>query len=276
MTHDRDLDRVLDRWMDDGPTVVADRVIATAITDVHTTRQRGARWASLKELFMTTKLAMTAMAVIAIAALGIAVYQFVLGGGPGNVGDDAPPTPTPRAFEDASGALEPGTYATSIGSVEITYTVPAGWNREPATPELAGPIADEIGGLSFWIVTDLFADPCRFDQGNLEPPPGPSVDELANALVAQPGVDAEPPSDVVVDGFAGTYVEYTTPATGCPQFGPWETPNGAVLFPSTDARYWILDVDGTRLVMLAYVWVDATQEGRAELQAIIDSVEITP
>ena len=50
MTHDRDLDRVLDRWMDDGPTVVADRVIATAITDVHTTRQRGARWASPKEI----------------------------------------------------------------------------------------------------------------------------------------------------------------------------------------------------------------------------------
>ena len=88
---------------------------------------------------MTTKPAMTAMAVIAIAALGIAVYQFVLGGGPGNVGDDAPPTPRPRAFEDASGALEPGTYATSIDSVEIAYTVPAGWNREPAPPELAGP-----------------------------------------------------------------------------------------------------------------------------------------
>ena len=48
MTHDRDLDRVLDRWMDDGPTIVADRVIATAMTDVHTTRLRGARWALLK------------------------------------------------------------------------------------------------------------------------------------------------------------------------------------------------------------------------------------
>jgi hypothetical protein len=35
-THDRDLDRVLDRWMDEGPTAVADRVIATAMTDVHT------------------------------------------------------------------------------------------------------------------------------------------------------------------------------------------------------------------------------------------------
>jgi hypothetical protein len=276
MTHERDLDRVLDRWMDDGPTVVADRVIATAMTDVHTTRQRGARWARLKELFMTMKPAATLVAVTLIAVLGIAVYQFILGGGPRNIGDDPPPTPTPRAFEDASGELEPGTYASSIDSVEITYTVPAGWTNDPAAPELAGPYAGETGGLSFWIVTDLFADPCRFDQGTLDPPPGPSIDDLANALVAQPGVDAAPPSDIVVDGFAGTYVEYTTPATGCDAFGPWQTPNGVVLFPSTDVRYWILDVDGTRLVMLAYLWDDATEEGRAELQAIIDSVEITP
>ena len=28
MTTERDLDRTLDRWMDDGPTIVADRVIA--------------------------------------------------------------------------------------------------------------------------------------------------------------------------------------------------------------------------------------------------------
>src|SRR5918992_1030007 len=53
MTHDRDLDRMLARWMDDGPTAVADRVVDAALTDVHTTRQRGARWATLKELFMT-------------------------------------------------------------------------------------------------------------------------------------------------------------------------------------------------------------------------------
>ena len=225
---------------------------------------------------MTMKPAATLVAVTLVAVLGIAVYQFVLGGGPSNIGDDPSPTPTPRAFEDASGALEPGTYVSSIDSVEITYTVPAGWNRDPTALELAGPIADEIGGLSFWIVTDLFADPCRFEQGALDPPPGPSVDDLANALVEQPGVDAEPPSDIVVDGFAGKYVEYTTPATGCEQFGPWQTPTGAVLFPSTEARYWVLDVDGTRLVMLAYVWDVATQQGRAELQAIIDSVQITP
>jgi hypothetical protein len=275
MTHDRDLDHVLDRWMDEGPTSVADRVIATAMTDVHTTRQRGARVALLKELFMTMKPAATLVAVTLIAVLGIAAYQFFWAGGPSNIGDSQP-TPTPRAFEDASGALDPGTYVSSVGSVEITFTVPAGWNNEPTSPELAGPHGED-GGLSFWIVTDLFADPCRFSQGTLDPRPGPSVDDLANALVEQPGIDAESPSDIVVDGFAGKYVEYTTPATGCPDgFGPWETPNGTVMFPSTDARYWVLDVDGTRLVILAYLWEEATSQGRAELQAIIDSVEITP
>jgi hypothetical protein len=81
MTHDRDLDRVLDRWMDDGPTVVADRVIATAMTDVHTTRQRGARWALLKELFMTMKPAATILGIAAVAIVALAAYQVLAGGG---------------------------------------------------------------------------------------------------------------------------------------------------------------------------------------------------
>jgi hypothetical protein len=215
------------------------------------------------------------VAAVAIGAVLFGAYAFGFGS---NIGGelDPEPTPTPRAFEEASGALEPGTYVSSINSVEMTYTVPAGWNREPTAPELRGPIADEIGGLSFWTVSNLFADPCRFSEGTLDPPPGASVDDLANALAEQPGIDAASPSDVVVNGFTGKYVEYTTPATGCAQFAAWQTPNGLVLSPSTDARYWILDVDGTRLVMLAYVWDVATQQGRAQLQGIIDSVEITP
>jgi hypothetical protein len=80
MTTERDLDRSLERWMDDGPTVVADRVIAAAMTDVHTTRQRGARWALLKELFMTMKPAATIGAIAIVAVLGIAAYQVFLGG----------------------------------------------------------------------------------------------------------------------------------------------------------------------------------------------------
>ena len=80
MTTERDLDRTLDRWMDDGPTALADRVIAAAMTDVHTTRQRGARWAPLKELFMTMRPAATIAGIAAAIVVGIAAYQYVWGG----------------------------------------------------------------------------------------------------------------------------------------------------------------------------------------------------
>src|SRR5687767_11234303 len=83
MTHDRDLDRMLARWMDDGPTAIADRVVDAALTDVHTTRQRGARWAPLRELFMTMKPAAMIGAIAIIAVLGISAYQLFLGGGAG-------------------------------------------------------------------------------------------------------------------------------------------------------------------------------------------------
>jgi hypothetical protein len=81
MTHERDLDNVLDRWMDDGPTAVADRVIAAAMTDVHTTRQRGARLALLKELFMTMKPAMPVLGIAAAAVVAVVAFQVLAGGG---------------------------------------------------------------------------------------------------------------------------------------------------------------------------------------------------
>jgi hypothetical protein len=113
MTHDRDLDRVLDRWMDDGPTVVADRVIATAMTDVHTTRQRGARWVLLKELFMTMKPAMTVLGVAAVAIVAIAAFQIVSGGGVGAprviTADDLPAIVLP-ADDGPDGMQHDNTY----------------------------------------------------------------------------------------------------------------------------------------------------------------------
>ena len=66
MSHSRDTDRILDEWMGDGPGVVADHVIAGAMTEIQTTRQRGARWAPLKELFMTWK---HAAVVVGLAAV---------------------------------------------------------------------------------------------------------------------------------------------------------------------------------------------------------------
>lgn len=280
MTRDDAFIGLLEGYLDDyeGTTPLPESVRDSVREQILTTKQIGPLPGPMRYLSMITLPAPARYGAVAALAIGAVLLGAYALGPRGNIGGapDPEPTPTPRPFEDASGSLEPGRYVSTIDSIEISYTVPAGWNREPTAPELMGPLADEIGGLSFWTVSNVFADPCRFSEGTLEPPPGASVDDLANALAEQPGIDADPPSDVVVDGFAGKYVEYATPATGCEQFGPWPTPNGLVLFPSTDARYWILDVDGSRLVMLAYVWDVATQEGRAALQRIIDSVEITP
>jgi hypothetical protein len=280
MTRDDAFIGFLEGYLDDyeGSTPLPESVRDAVRDQIVTTKQIRPLPGPMRYLSMITLPAAArygAVAALAIGAVLVGAYAL----GPRNTTGgtaDPEPTPTPRPFEDASGSLEPGRYVSLIDQIEISYTVPAGWNREPAGPELRGPLADDIGGLSFWTVSNVFADPCRFSGGTLAPPVGASVDDLAKALAEHPGIDAVPPSDVVVDGFAGKYVEYTTPATDCDQFGPWPTPNGLVLFPSTDARYWILDVDGTRLVMLAFVWDVATQEGRAALQGIIDSVEITP
>ena len=89
MSKQRNVDRMLDRWMDDGPTVVADRVIAAAMTDVHTTRQIGAPWAPLKEFFMTMKPAATLLALAIVGAVGVAAYQLIWAGG--NLGGPSEP-----------------------------------------------------------------------------------------------------------------------------------------------------------------------------------------
>ena len=280
MTRDDAFIGLLEGYLDDyeGTTPLPESVRDALREQIVTTKQIRPLPGPMRYLSMITLPAPArygAVAALAIAAVLIGAYAL---GPRGNIGGTPvpEPTPTPRPFADASGSLEPGRYVSTIDSIEISYTVPAGWKREPSGPELMGPISDEIGGLSFWTVSNVFADPCQFELGTLQPPPGASVDDLADALAGQPGIDPAPASEVVVDGFAGKYIEYVTPATGCDAFGPWPTPNGLVLFPSTEARYWILDVDGTRLVMLAYVWDVATQEGRDALQGIIDSVEITP
>lgn len=280
MTRDDAFIGLLEGYLDDyeGSTPLPESVRDAVREQIVTTKQIRPLPGPMRYLSMINLPAPARYGAVTALAIGVVllgVYTLAPRSDFGGTGDPQP-TPTPRPFEDASGSLEPGRYVSSIESVEISYTVPAGWKREPSGPELMGPIADEIGGLSFWTVSNLFADPCQFELGTLGTQPGPTVDDLADALANQPGIDPASASDVAVDGFAGKYIEYTTPATGCDAFGPWPTPNGLVLFPNTEARYWILDVDGTRLVMLAYVWDVATQEGRAALQGIIDSVEITP
>ena len=100
----------------------------------------------------------------------------------------------------------------------------------------------------------------------LDPPVGPTVDDLATALTSfGPFEVSSPPRDVTVSGYQGTYLELTIPSdvsstffSACEEseLRSWAAPlNGGEPFSGYEAEagmheeFWIVDVDGTRLVI---------------------------
>jgi hypothetical protein len=70
--NDRDLDRLLDAWMDLGPTAAPDRVADAARLEARSTRQRRAWWPARRYLVMNSPIR------IALAAAGVVAAVFVV------------------------------------------------------------------------------------------------------------------------------------------------------------------------------------------------------
>jgi hypothetical protein len=183
--------------------------------------------------------------------------------------------------------LEPGTHVTEDFLTRVTFTVPAGWEGR-----VGGPYVVDLGvrggprALGFLIFDVVYADPCNFSVGPITPQPGPTVDDLANALAGLPGLGATAPTDITVDGYRGKQVTLTAPPstlTGC-VLSPdgdmriWASPLGATygMNPGDRNRVWILDVDGQRLVIDAPQPMTQSVAEKAEVQQILDSIKLAP
>jgi hypothetical protein len=193
---------------------------------------------------------------------------------------------TPRSMEGVNGALEPGAWVVPFwgkdpGSlpravVEIPegYGSPGGWVVDRG----ADGHPDEYGSVSFWTVQDVVRDPC---EGVTTFDPGPSVRDLARALGSRPGVPAARPERVTVDGRSGLYLEVNFPVdrsqlAGChsSQYALWRTDAGDFYggdVAGTVSRLWILDVDGTRVVMVADTTPGEDAAATAEVLGIAGS-----
>lgn len=187
--------------------------------------------------------------------------------------------------------MEPGTYAFLVGSMRIVLTVPAGWEvwKFGLFPAREGPDPPEGRGISFWIVDNIYADPCRWDRGLLDPPPEPSADALAAALKAQWGRYATPPTTGELNGSTAIEMDLTVPPdirfSDCAQengrgrgyFLYWPQRGGGGRYaqgPGQLEHLWILEVDGARLVVDAG-WFPATSAAdRDELWDIAQSVQV--
>jgi hypothetical protein len=190
-----------------------------------------------------------------------------------------------------SDAAEPGTYVVKTldpdfdAKYRITMDVPDGYEGFPDGSGVAklGRIGQMAVGA--WVIGDVYADPCRWETTLLNPPPGSSVDALVAALADQKGLRVSTPTDITVDGFAGTYMERTVAAgtnlADCDggMFRPWFGTDGGerYLEPGQHDRLWIIDVDGVPLVIDASLGEAGTsaQDRAAHIQ-IAESVRIDP
>ncbi|HEX2030844.1 MAG TPA: hypothetical protein VHL78_05520 [Actinomycetota bacterium] len=140
-------------------------------------------------------------------------------------------------------------------------------------------------------MTNLVHHGCR-DHRPADPPVGPTVDGLATALSdLAPFELTSPPSDVSIYGYRGKHLQLTVPDfpvegesfARCidgnlkswigPLTGAFYGYNGE---PGFTEEFWILDVEGTRLMIAAERSPSAPPENVAELEAILDSIRIEP
>ena len=91
-----------------------------------------------------------------------------------------------------------------VSQWSIFVTVPDGWRAEDNWAVTGPDDVDPPAGIAvgFWSVRNLYADPLNAAGGTLDPPVGPTVDDLAEALASHPGWTATAPTDVTVDGHA--------------------------------------------------------------------------
>jgi hypothetical protein len=140
MTQPRDIDRILNAWFNDGPTVASDRVIDVVADRIERQAQRPA-WRLLRRprrLDINVRFA----AVVAAALVAVGMVGFSLGGGftapshsfaPANTtGPTTAATPTDRATPTPRRQVPlTSRFTSAVNRYSISY--PDAWTVKPAT-----------------------------------------------------------------------------------------------------------------------------------------------
>jgi hypothetical protein len=303
MTPERDIERILETWMEPGPSTMPDRLFDAVVDRIERVPQRRALRPITRFQAMPNMLkAAGAAAVILLIGVGIGRLQPAA---PYAAGDPSPsplasPTGRPLLLPTAAGPLDPGTYrlGASVGLsgnpfARMTATVPEDWyGIRGSTFANLFQGSDEFfaGSVTLAVPSNFFIDPCDQNAGLLDPPLGPTVDDFVAALANVPGHQTTEATDVTFHGYAGKYVEQIGPpsvaqctdSVSC----AWETQfneTAACAFAGDDhRRLWVLDVDGVTVVITLHDRTSAPLPSGtdpvsvAEQQQVFDSIRIAP
>lgn len=195
--------------------------------------------------------------------------------------DDAGQTWTLLSDESENVPLTPGDYgltANGVSDTIVVVTAPegfmgfGGWTFVTDSPFRA---------MGFQTAERVFPDPCSAGGATKRlVDPGPTVKDLARALVSQKGAVTSEPVAVTVGGHRGLYLDYRVAkgidVKACEggDFDIFNTGPGTWYLeePRERAGIWILDVNGERLVL---AWVAVPGVSQAQIKEMTDMVRST-
>jgi hypothetical protein len=221
-------------------------------------------------------------AIIAIGLASCAVGSSKPTASP-SVTMTAKPTATSVPRLNGQKPLDPGRYQIHAGlSTDVTVAVPSGWSAG-GDWVVHGPRGNDLPdgmAIRFYTIPNLAANPLSHAAGNLDPPVGPTVDDLVQAIGTHPGWTATEPTDITIGGHAGQLVtimiphDVKLPADG--RFYLYADPSGGGLWgwaPGQTFDWYIVDVNGQRLIIDAFHYPDTSEEDLTAQRAVVESVQ---
>ena len=298
MSTDRDVNRIVRSWLEEGVTALPDRVLDTVLDQLPATPQRRAPWPvrRLLDMHIPTRVGVAAAAVLALAVIGVIAIPRGSGvaGPQPTASPTAAPTPGPSLTASpmpfpASGSLEPGTYTINdrryTQATHFVVTVPAGWaNVDPFISKNSGQ-AGEVG-LTTWVVSHIYTDSCQHTTKTLVTV-GTSPDKLVSALLALKSRVVSAPTDATIGGFPAKRLEMSLPVgldvRTCLYGAIKDWPDGAdengglcCGGPGFVDVVYVVDINNKTLAVVARHLPGSSLQDLAELQAIVDSIHIEP
>ena len=235
MTHEREIERVLDLWFADGPTEAPDRVFDVVIDRIERQSQRPA-WRLSRRVVPVSAYLKPVAAIAAVVILAIVGFNFLpldrggVGGPPPTASPSPSPSPSAAPPAPASLAkelwdeLDPGTYIHDQSDPAVTLDVPPGWWLTAEVPWGFGirPAAYTVDeGFRVWY--DMRA---TLDDPDCPEAADPSIGREAADLIAEfttrPGVVATTPQPISIGGLDGSWTDLSLDAdwTGTCPFAP--------------------------------------------------------
>lgn len=175
--------------------------------------------------------------------------------------------------------LAPGCWAIKArgvpGSPLAQLDLPAGFSGNDAWVWVNADRQGEWGAITLVPAGDVFLDPCT--RAGEPQKIGASVEDFASALAAQQVTTTTQPVPVSLDGHEGVYLEMSVhplfDVSRChgEELILWTGPEDPGTDPGLVIRYWVLDVDGQRIVLAVNTGADATTETVAKFTAIAEA-----